>query len=77
MAAKYSVLMIIQLEYHLLRFSKNIFYYVGITLNVFSDLLCSKLCWHNRLVPTDSFYVDCRLKSSMKDEQKHCDAVVL
>ena len=21
-------------------------------LNAFSDLLCSKLCWHNRLVPT-------------------------
>ena len=21
-------------------------------LNAFSDLLCSKLCWHNRLVPS-------------------------
>ena len=21
-------------------------------LNAFSDLLCSKLCWHNQLVPT-------------------------
>ena len=27
-------------------------YYAGIMLNAFSDLLCSKLCWHNRLVPT-------------------------
>ena len=23
-------------------------YYAGITLNAFNDLLCSKLCWHNR-----------------------------
>ena len=33
-------------------FVKNISYYAGIMLNAFSDLLCSKLCWHNRLVPT-------------------------
>ena len=26
--------------------------YAGIMLNVFSHLLCSKLCWHNRLVPS-------------------------
>ena len=31
---------------------KSIFYYAGIMLNAFSNLLCSKLCWHNRLVPT-------------------------
>ena len=31
---------------------KNISYYTGIMLNAFSDLLCSILCWHNRLVPT-------------------------
>ena len=31
---------------------QNISYYAGIMLNVFIDLLCSKLCWHNRLVPT-------------------------
>ena len=33
---------------------KHISYYAGIMLNAFSDLLCSKLCWHilyNRLVP--------------------------
>ena len=30
---------------------KIISYYVGIMLNAFSDLLCSKLCWHNWLVP--------------------------
>ena len=24
-------------------------------LNAFSDLLCSKLCWHNRLVPNPKF----------------------
>ena len=43
----------IKLEYinHLLQFFKNISYYAGIMLNAFSDLLCSKLCWHNRLVP--------------------------
>ena len=29
---------------------KNIPYYAGIMLNAFIDLLCSKLCWHNRLV---------------------------
>ena len=45
--------MTVQLEYinHLLQFFKNIFYYAGIMLNAFSDLLCSKLCWHNWLVP--------------------------
>ena len=45
--------MTVQLEYinHLLQFFKNISYYTGIMLNAFSDLLCPKLCWHNRLVP--------------------------
>ena len=45
--------MTVQLEYinHLLQFFKNISYYAGIMLNAFSHLLCSKLCWHNRLVP--------------------------
>ena len=32
----------------------NISYYAGIMLNAFSDLLCSKLCWHNRLVPSSN-----------------------
>ena len=43
----------VQLEYtnHLLQFFKLFSYYAGIMLNPFSDLLCSKLCWHNRLVP--------------------------
>ena len=27
-------------------------YYAGSILNVFSDLSCSKLCWHNRRVPS-------------------------
>ena len=30
---------------------KHFSYYADIMLNAFSDLLCSKLCWHNRLVP--------------------------
>ena len=30
---------------------QNISYYAGILLNAFVDLLCSKSCWHNRLVP--------------------------
>ena len=49
----FSLEMTVQLEYinHLLQFFKNISYYAGIMLNAFSDLLCSKLCWHNRLVP--------------------------
>ena len=34
-----------------MQFFKNISYYAGITFNAFSDLLCSKLCWHNQLVP--------------------------
>ena len=33
-------------------FFQSISYYAGIMLNAFSDLLCSKLCWHNRLVPS-------------------------
>ena len=28
--------------------------YAGIMLNAFSDPLCSKLCWHNRQVPTNN-----------------------
>ena len=48
--------MIVQLEYikHLLLFFTNISHYTGIMLNAFSDLLCLKLCWHNRLVPSDN-----------------------
>ena len=44
--------MIVQLECinHLLLLFKNIFYYAGIMLNAFNDLICSKLYWHNRLV---------------------------
>ena len=51
--------MTFQLEYinHLLQFFENISYYAGIMLNAFSDLLCSKLCWHNQLVP--SYVVTC------------------
>ena len=45
--------MTVQLEHinQLQQFFKNTSYYAGIILNAFSDLLCSKLCWHNRLVP--------------------------
>ena len=52
--------MTVQLEYtnHLLQFFKNISYYAGIMLNAFSHLLCSKLCWHDRLVPTWSGVCD-------------------
>ena len=54
MAAHFSYKLTVQLEYtnHLLQFFKLFSYYAGIMLNAFSDLLCSKLCWHNRLVPT-------------------------
>ena len=31
-------------------------YYAGIMLNAFNDLLCSKLCWHNKRVPICSYY---------------------
>ena len=51
----FSYTMTVQLEYikHLLQFFKNISYHsAGIMLNAFSDLLCSKLCWHNRLIPS-------------------------
>ena len=53
MAAHFSHTWTVQLEYtnHLLQFSKLFSYYAGIMLNAFSDLLYSKLCWHNRLVP--------------------------
>ena len=34
-------------------------------LNAFSNLLCSKLCWHNRLVPTG----DLRMVPSPPDKQ--------
>ena len=30
----------------------TLLYYAGIMLNAVSDLLCSKLCWHNSRVPT-------------------------
>ena len=54
MSANTLYTMIVQLEdiNHLLQFFKNISYYAGIMLNAFNDLLCSKLCWHNRLVPS-------------------------
>ena len=32
----------------------NFAYYAGIMLNAFTTLLCSKLCWHDRLKPTAS-----------------------
>ena len=54
MAAHFSYTLTVQLEYtnHLLQFFKLFSYYAGIMLNAFSDLLCSKLCWHNRLIPS-------------------------
>ena len=30
-------------------------YYAGIMLNALATLLCSKLCWHNRLKPNSVF----------------------
>ena len=55
MAAHFSYSLTVQLEYtnHLMQFFKLFSYYAGIILNAFSDLLCSKLCWHNWLVPSD------------------------
>ena len=32
-------------------FQSSTTYYAGIMLDAFSYLLCSKSCWHNRLVP--------------------------
>ena len=63
MAAHFSYTLTVQLEYtnHLLQFSKLFSYYAGIMLNAFSDLLCSKLCWHNRLVPRPVILIgECR-----------------
>ena len=42
--------MVVQLEYisHLLQIFLIM---LALCLNAFSDLLCLKLCWHNRLVP--------------------------
>ena len=56
MAAHFSYTLTVQLEYtnRLFQFFKLFFYYAGIMLNAFSDLLCSKLCWHNWLVPSYS-----------------------
>ena len=34
---------------------KSISYYAGIMLNAFSDLLCSKLRWHNGLVANSAY----------------------
>ena len=31
---------------------QNVTYYAGIMLDAFAILLCSKLCWHNWLKPT-------------------------
>ena len=56
MALHFAYTLTVQLEYtnQLLQFFKLFSYYAGIMLNAFSDLLCSKLCWHNWLVPSDS-----------------------
>ena len=53
MAAHFSYILTVQLEYtnHLFQFFKLFFYYAGIMRNAFSGLLCSKSCWHNRMVP--------------------------
>ena len=58
MAAHFSYSLTVQLEYtnHLLQFFKLFSYYAGIMLSAFSDLLRSKLCWHNRLVPSAMAY---------------------
>ena len=53
----FSYTMTVQLEYinHLSKIIPIMLH--GIVLNAFSDLLCSKLCWHNWLVPTQRQYV--------------------
>ena len=50
----FSQTMTVRLEYinHFVAIFQNISYYAGIMHNAFSDLLCSKLYWNNRLVPT-------------------------
>ena len=59
MAAHFSYTLTVQLEYtnHLLQFFKLFSYYAGNMLNAFSNLLYSKLCWHNRLVSSTSYTV--------------------
>ena len=37
----------------ILETSQNFTYYAGIMLDATAILLCSKLCWHNWLKPTD------------------------
>ena len=41
-------------------------YYAGIMLNAFATLLCSKLCWHNRLKPNQ------RNEPFLKMLDSHC-----
>ena len=49
---------------------QNISYYAGIMLNAFIDLLCSKLCWHNQLVPTHNVSFGCGVKTD--DQENFC-----
>ena len=48
-------------KYFLYNYMKNISYYAVIILNAFSDLLCSKSCWHNWLVPREHRVFCCHL----------------
>ena len=43
-------------------------YYTGIMLNAFAFLLCSKLCWHNRLKPR----ADCSIREDRYDFSPLC-----
>ena len=56
--AQIIIIMNVLLEYIDLQsyFRSSTTYYAGIMLDAFSYLLCSKLSWHNRLVPNDGIF---------------------
>ena len=40
-------------------------------LNAFSAPLCSKLCWHNQLAPTNWEMLKCTCKNGVTHDSKH------
>ena len=56
--SKVNTLPVVLLKYIII-FWPNDPYYAGITLDAFGYLLCSKLCWHNRLIPTAVYIKNC------------------
>ena len=54
---------------------KYLAYYAGIMLNAFRYLLCSKLCQHNRRVPTSEFE-EC-IRMYHKEMNMHNESVLI